>query len=141
LRSAFNERKGFVLTLEALLSLFSLVLIFSSYQLIKKNYISENMLAKFILLSDAFEVLEKSYHKELSEFIDEGTEGEPIAQLFHLVEQKTGNRIYLQYNNRWLPEKCERDIFTDRLLITKTASNQNTQNKWHEIEIGLCKRS
>jgi len=137
-RTGGGEKRAFILTAEATFSIFCLVLLASSFQMLKKGYDASSILTKFLILSDVYEVLEKGHHAQLAQFVDHGIQDREILDIFDLVYEETGGRVYVNQNGRWMPAQCERDIFMDRLIIT--SEQMVGENKWHVIEIGLCKR-
>jgi hypothetical protein len=128
---------AFILTAEATFSMFCLALLASSFQILKKGYDANNILAKFLIISDVYEVLEKGHHAKLAQFVDYGIQDREILDIFDLVYEETGSKVYVNQNGRWMPAQCGRDIFIDRLIITP--KQRIGENKWHIIEIGLCK--
>ncbi len=124
-------RKGFIFTLEVIISLLSLFLLLSSLQINSQNSRVYPTLAKFLILSDSHEIIEKGFSSELSDFIDNGFKDEKLVQIFDLIYQKTRSRTYIQSDQQWLPNECEREISTERLVTTSKG--------FHFIEIGVCK--
>ena len=62
--------KGYILTMEAFLSLMVVALLITSLPMLLSR--QGNDFDSFLLLTDSFEVLEKGYHDELAIWMDTG---------------------------------------------------------------------
>ena len=136
-REAVEEKnmKGYILTLEALMSLFIVILLLSSLPLTLGR--KETGLNSFIILADSFEVLEKKYHNNLAEWVTAGQADPELVDYFEFIRNSTGRKVYLGYSGRSLPDYgCVPETSMRRMVVTPDraggAINSNT------ITISVC---
>ena len=125
--------KGYILTMEAFLSLLVVTLLISSLPMLFGR--QENDFDSFLLLADSFEVLERGYHDELAVWIDAGiaVPGFGLSNYFNFLEQETGQRMFLSFDGRSFPDYgCDERMSMRRLVVTRTGAH-NT------VIFSLCK--
>jgi len=123
--------KAYILTFEAFLSLLVVILLIFSLPLLLVKQKPE--FGSFILLSDAFEVLEKGYHDSLANWMDFGISDPRLNSYFEFIQNNTGKRFQIEYNGKILPNyNCVSEVSMRRLVITSSGAH-NT------IAVSLCK--
>jgi len=125
--------KGYILTMEAFLSLLVVTLLITSLPIVFGR--QENDFDSFLLLTDSFEVLEKGHHDELAVWIDTGivVPGFGLSNYFDFLERETGQKMFLSFDDREFPEYgCTAGMGVRRLVVTGTGAH-NT------IVFSLCK--
>jgi len=125
--------KGYILTMEAFLSLIVVTLLITSLPMLFGR--QENDFDSFLLLADSFEVLERGYHDELAIWMDTGivVPGLGLSRYFDFLEQETGQRMFLSFDGRKFPDySCTAGMNMRRLVVTRTGAH-NT------VIFSLCK--
>ena len=125
--------KGYILTMEAFLSLVVVALLITSLPMLLDK--QENDFDSFLLLTDSFEVLEKGYHDELAIWMDTGIVVPELglSKYFNFIEEETGQRTFLSFDGRRFPDYgCDERMSMRRLVVTGTGAH-NT------VIFSLCK--
>jgi hypothetical protein len=125
--------KGYILTMEAFLSLMVVILLITSLPMLFGK--QENDFDSFLLLADSFEVLERGYHDELAIWIDTGiaVSGLGLSNYFDFLEQETGQKMFLSFDGREFPDYgCDAGMSMRRLVVTNTGAH-------NKVIFSLCK--
>jgi hypothetical protein len=126
--------KGYILTMEAFLSLLVIVMLTSTLPILLARQESE--FGSFVLLTDSFEVLEKGYHPSLASWVDteslDQISGVVLSNYFTFIKDNTGKRIFIRYKSMSLPYYgCETGLNIKRFIVTETGAKK--------VYISICK--
>lgn len=123
--------KAYILTFEAFLSLLVVILLIVSLPILLVR--QESDFDSFIILTDAFEVLEKGYHDSLAAWIDFNVADPGLSSYFEFIQNHTGKKIQIEQGGKRLPDfDCDQEIKMRRLVVTSLGP-RNT------VDIRLCK--
>ena len=131
-----DTMKGYILTMEAVLSLMVTILFISSLPLLFSE--QKEDLSSFVLLSDSFEVLEKGYHSEFATWTNaidldssDLVDSKIISDYFTFIKNETGKRVFLRYKSKSLPYYgCITGLSLKKTIVTSTGIKN--------ISISLC---
>ena len=130
---ACNKSRGFILTSEAILSLLVLLSLIPLVSMISTS--NPSSIYEFVVLSDAYEVLEKKYHGDVDLFIKTGIISPGLASYFEYLHEITGLNIFISFRDKTIPvslSNCNKNLIVNRLFMS---------NSWHELHIGTCDKN
>jgi hypothetical protein len=124
---------GQVFTIEALIAMLVLASSFILISALKQE--TSPVLYDYVLVSDAFEVVEKQYHLGLADSCRNGVLSSEIANLIGFAANQTERQMFISCDKLDIPHDCEPYL----KIVRMTTYNESNEIVWRRVNIGICR--